>query len=1118
MQQQLYQEVLSRIGTDHHTASFNHLVHCQIRDIIALNGTASTVYKNNTYILRLCNTTVCATPTSASQCYRLGLNLTCEVQADIQLHINDQVSQQLRMTVAHIPMMTGRNTLTKDFPDDMLEPCAGFFITKGKCRTIPPTKTLLYNIPVFTRRGDVTTLQLRSSHHQKIFRATSTIEFTLNRVGCIRCKLPFHNTPFSLRVIILSLGTTIQEFINTCHRLLPPATIPAFRLLELDLEQNNVDEIYTEMEAILYISQMFGKKLESTGRNIIQNELFPHLEDSRKHYTAADTMMIKWHFLALCITQLFLYTGGHLATHDRDDYRLAQVITTANHLGSLFRLLFIAHMSTCVKLMRRMIQTTDKPNIVKLYGEQRLTTRIMSALATGVWSIHRKGVSLALNSTNQDAIDSQLRRISSSLCTTDGTHTTARSVTPEQYGFICAASTPDGEGTGLIYELALTASVTPPVTDLPQRITQLELILSTWLIPNNHWLSGQYNNCNSRSDGRPYCFHNPYGAWTHIVFDVMGLVQAFRGYRRSGQLPYTMFIDVDHAAHTVHIMYQEGILYRALLVVDQLSLLATRADMSLDEALSCGVIEYVSPREQASLCRLALDTASITDQWGTCTHCELTQASFLGVMASSVPFATGQQGPRLAYFTSQKKQVITGPHKPYRGEVYRHDSWYCHRPLVYTLSDQLANRNGSGDYGGTPVVLALMALPRNQEDAIVIKKGTLDRGCFTSSSTRVYISEINNTNSTNKLYDRFESPDQVIAKKNTSYTHLGTDGLPTKGTYLPGGSVIIGKTRHVQRTAVHKTTDDSASVTRCDISVLSRGDESGVVSAIDKIDMNGGTRVSVMVTSTHIPQVGDKFTSHYSQKGVVGAIWSDEDMPFSLNTGVSPDIIVSPLSMTSRMTMSALLSLLVGKTVVVDGDVSLGLDEQHYNQSNKTLHDRLETILLQHGFAKDGTELFADGRTGELIPTRIFVGVVDYFRLVHIASKKIHARSTGPLDPLTRQPKDGRRSGGGLRLGEMESSALVAHGSAHTLQERLRELSDVFDVYICRDCGIMSDYVSNEMDFAYCGICNSTDSVRMVRVPFTFLILVLELLATGISMKFTLRDTVNNVYTPVTND
>ena len=117
-------------------------------------------------------------------------------------------------------------------------------------------------------------------------------------------------------------------------------------------------------------------------------------------------------------------------------------------------------------------------------------------------------------------------------------------------------------------------------------------------------------------------------------------------------------------------------------------------------------------------------------------------------------------------------------------------------------------------------------------------------------------------------------------------------------------------------------------------------------------------------------------------------------MSFSLNTGVSPDIIVSPLSMTSRMTMSALLSLLVGKTVVVDGDVSLGLDEQHYNQSNKTLHDRLETILLQHGFAKDGTELFAVGRTGELIPTRIFVGVVDYFRLVHIASKKIHARST----------------------------------------------------------------------------------------------------------------------------
>ena len=131
----------------------------------------------------------------------------------------------------------------------------------------------------------------------------------------------------------------------------------------------------------------------------------------------------------------------------------------------------------------------------------------------------------------------------------------------------------------------------------------------------------------------------------------------------------------------------------------------------------------------------------------------------------------------------------------------------------------------------------------------------------------------------------------------------------------------------------------------------------------------------------------------------------------------------------------------------------------------------------------------------------VFVGVVEYVRLAHLASKKIHARSTGPRDPLTRQPRDGRRFGGGLRIGEMESSALAAHGSSRVLQERFRELSDAFEIYTCGTCQLLCDDVCVEIDYAFCRRCQSSESVRSVLVPFTFLVLMTELVSTGIVTK-----------------
>ena len=533
--------------------------------------------------------------------------------------------------------------------------------------------------------------------------------------------------------------------------------------------------------------------------------------------------------------------------------------------------------------------------------------------------------------------------------------------------------------------------------------------------------------------------------------------------------------------------YQEGIVCRPLLVAGQV-LPRALGPSDLARLLATGVLEYVSPAEQTTLCRIAVSLDTVSPQ---STHVELIQSSFLGKLASSIAFATGQQGPRLTYSTLQRKQIITGRTKRYRGATETSQLWNTHRPLVRT---QLHEPDTS--CRGVPVVLALLALPQNQEDAIILKKSTLERGAFMMSDSREYTSEVIHSSKT----ERFERPDRVISQKTGSYAALQADGLPLRGARVPGGAVIIGKTRSVKRESLCND-DDLGTCKRCDISTCTKKDDDGVVTHVERTEMPSGTRVRVVVTTTRMPEVGDKFTSQYAQKGVVGAIWDDVDMPFSMQTGMSPDLIVSPLSMTSRMTMSSLLEALCGKAVAISGDMAAGLDQQLYAAGTQHTHAQCERLLQEHGFASDGTEQFVDGRTGKPLKGRVFVGVVEYVRLAHLASKKIHARSTGPRDPLTRQPRDGRRFGGGLRIGEMESSALAAHGSSRVLQERFRELSDAFEIYTCVTCQLLCDDVCVEIDYAFCRRCQSSESVRSVLVPFTFLVLMTELVSTGIVTK-----------------
>ena len=220
----------------------------------------------------------------------------------------------------------------------------------------------------------------------------------------------------------------------------------------------------------------------------------------------------------------------------------------------------------------------------------------------------------------------------------------------------------------------------------------------------------------------------------------------------------------------------------------------------------------------------------------------------------------------------------------------------------------------------------------------------------------------------------------------------------------------------------------------------------------------------------------------------MGAIWEDVDLPFAMMSGIIPDLVVSPLSMTSRMTMAALIEFLTGKVVAITGDLTLGIDDQNFDISMTQKCTELGNILKKYGFSQTGKEMYIDGRTGKPLQAQIMTGVVSYARLNHLAAKKAHIRTTGPMDPLTRQPRDGRKYGGGLRCGEMETSALAAHGAATVLQERIRDFSDLFIIYVCSSCHTITD-TCEEIGFYYCEHCASNEKIQKVAIPFTLLVL-----------------------------
>jgi DNA-directed RNA polymerase II subunit RPB2 len=251
-----------------------------------------------------------------------------------------------------------------------------------------------------------------------------------------------------------------------------------------------------------------------------------------------------------------------------------------------------------------------------------------------------------------------------------------------------------------------------------------------------------------------------------------------------------------------------------------------------------------------------------------------------------------------------------------------------------------------------------------------------------------------------------------------------------------------------------------------------------------------------LVRSERTPRIGDKYSSRHGQKGTIGILLDGIDMPFN-KYGIRPDIILNPNAIPSRMTIGQIVECLVGKAASLEGMDADGTPfEDHDIESVK---DKLEKL----GYERNGKEYLYNGMTGEKMKVAIFFGPTYYQRLKHLVEDKIHSRARGPKTSLTRQAPEGRSRDGGLRMGEMERDALLAHGLAKFIKEKLIDNSDPFTTYVCDKCGLFAQRFdkkenksyATEDDVYYCASCNNHNDISKIKIPYAFKLFLHELTA-----------------------
>ncbi|MEM4181994.1 MAG: DNA-directed RNA polymerase subunit B'' [Candidatus Pacearchaeota archaeon] len=997
------------------------------------------------------------------------LTYSAPVTAEISVKYGGQV-ENTDVTLGKIPVLVkskvcnlyglSKEELISKYEDPNDK--GGYFIINGHERVIMMGEDLAPNQP-FVEENKQGNLMVRIFSQRGSYKIPLSI--TENKEGILEVSFSrFKKIP--ALVLIKAMGVISEQEISKMISKENDSLIVNF---------NEFSSLSDQEQAILKLAEVLS--LQGTKKEIIDrvkqridSYLLPHIginKNSREEKVKTLCKLIKLYYSAKENPKNF--------RTDKDHYYNKRIRLAGDLIGDLFRV----NLNIFVREIKSSLQKTYKRRSfysIKTIAKSTLfSQRIESAIATGSWIGEKTGVTQNMKKDNGFAILSQLQKIVSSL-SGEQENFAARTVHPTHFGRFCPIETPEGTEIGLRKNLSMLARVSTE-TDFPEE-KLVKLLKEEGL----------------SEDKQDDIFFN--GKFIGNVDSAKELFFKLKEKRRKGELPLEIGFKIDEGSGALFISSEIGRVLRPLIVVKEGKPLLNENHIKLLKEgkitwfnlIKEGIIEYIDAgEEESSLVALSLD--DITKEHD---YLEIDPIAFLGIITSLVPYANHDQSARLLRGSKTQTQSLGIYAANYHLRLDTNVSilTYPQKPLARSFVYDCISVYPAGQ---NVVVAVLPYEGYNIEDAIVVNKGSIDRGLARSTYYKPYFSA--ELNYAGRLKDEFCIPEKDITgyRSEEDYRYLEEDGLIYPEAEVKEGDVLIGK---VSPPKFLSDLKDLSIKTKKENSTAVKQEEEGIVDSVFLTQDEEGNRIaSVKLRDPRIPEVGDKFATPHGQKGVIGLITEEENVHFTVN-GIKPDIIFNPHGIPSRMTAGYLLEVLASKVASLSGKI---IDATPFCGTEL---GTLEENLKKLGFREDGKETMYNAITGEKMDVKIFVGTMYYLKLGRMVKNLLHARSTGKIALLTRQPIEGRAKGGGLRLGEMEQQALVGHGASLLLKERYG--ADKTIIHICTKCGSLA--VNDEIrKKKYCPLCGSTQ-IEAVDVSYAFKLLIDELQSMHIQTKFELKN------------
>ncbi|TCD63877.1 hypothetical protein EIP91_004817 [Steccherinum ochraceum] len=894
------------------------------------------------------------------------------------------------------------------------EEFGGYFIINGNERLIRylilPRRNHVISLtrPSFTNRGPSYTphaVQIRCVRPDQTS-ATNTLHYLSNGNAMLRFSWRKQEYVIPIMLILKALvsasdkeifeGVMMQDYENTFLTDRVELLLRSFKTYSLYTGDQCLEYLGDRFRVVLGLPDDWSNK--ALGTWVINKMVLVHLGDPRE----------KFRMLIFMLRKLFAVVSRSCASDNPDSPQHQEVLLP----GTLYGMIIKEKLEEAlVQVLRNATTEMNGPNKAKVdFFDKKFVKRIISRsnfdigskmanfLATGNLTSpsgldlqQASGFTIVAEKLNWQRYISHFRSIHRGAFFAELKTTTVRKLLPEAWGFLCPVHTPDGSPCGLLNHLSRTCRI---VTE-PLAVSHLPGLLAAHGMTHAFApsIDGRKNLC-VQLDGRVIGWASPSVC--------QQLSTNLRIWKTEGKHNVPMDLEIGYVPTSVGGQYPG------------LFLFASRSRMMRPvKYVANGKDDQIGSFEQVYM-DIACTPAEI--EKGVSTHVEHSPTNFLSILANLTPFSDFNQSPRNIYQCQAGLRFLYVPHfvidvclqmgkqtmgTPATALQHRTDNklYRLQTGQSPVVRPALHNTYGMDSFpNGTNAIVAVISYTGyDMEDAMILNKSAHERGFGYGTvykSQIVDLKDLQNNRGSHDITLHFGLGRDIHTeegpKQHTCSKFLDDDGLPFVGTKLSSGDPVAAYI------------DDTTGRTKF---VKYKGDEDAFVDTVRLLGSDAGDqelqKVHVTLRITRAPVIGDKFSSRHGQKGVCSQKWPMIDMPFS-ESGMQPDVIINPHAFPSRMTIGMLVESMAGKAGAMHG---LAQDATPFQFTEEdTAVEYFGQQLLASGYNYYGNEPMYSGITGQEFAADIYLGVVYYQRLRHMVLDKFQVRTTGPVDPLTRQP------------------------------------------------------------------------------------------------------------------